>query len=213
MQEQYKNEKVLLLPNLITEKESRELILYLKKHSHLKTIGDGTDYTAINILHIHTQWVRDIFNRLSFDVIGEIYKNTGERVYPEMVALNEWDIGGVQEPHTDELSDVDLRNDNVKKDGLSREWTVILYINGHESFQGGETYFPDEGPSGEIITPVLGTGVVFRGVDLKHGVYPVRRGARYTISQWFTADRDRIITDSRTRDLSLDHVTLRRSET
>ena len=32
-----------------------------------------------------------------------------------MSAINEWDIGGVQEPHTDEYSDVDIRNDNVKK--------------------------------------------------------------------------------------------------
>ena len=197
----------------MSQQEARELIYYHKTHKHKRSIGNGSDYRAIDLIHIHTQWVRDIFNRVGHDSISEIYKLTDQRVYPEMVALNEWDIGGVQEPHTDELSDVDLRNDNVKKDGLSREWTVILYINGHESFQGGETYFPDEGPSGEIITPVLGTGVVFRGVDLKHGVYPVRRGARYTISQWFTADRDRIITDSRTRDLSLDHVTLRRSET
>jgi len=163
-------------------------------------------------LHIHTQWVRDIINRLSYDVIGEICKQTDEKVYPEMIALNEWPIGGVQAPHLDTYSDVDIRNNTVKEDGPSREWTVILYINGHESFQGGETYFPDMGPSGEIITPVLGTGVVFRGVDLKHGVYPVRRGARYTISQWFTSDKDRIITDARSKDPVIDHITLRQQD-
>lgn len=189
------------------------MILYLKTHEHLRTVGDGSDYTAINILHIHTQWVRDIFNRLAFDVTSEIYKHSGLRVYPEMSAINEWKIGGVQEPHNDSISDVDIREG--VKDETSREWTVILYINGHEdsveSFRGGETYFPHEGPTGQIMTPVRGTGIAFRGIDLEHGVYPVRRGSRYTISQWYSSNRSRIITDERTKDLHANHLSLRQS--
>jgi predicted 2-oxoglutarate/Fe(II)-dependent dioxygenase YbiX len=160
-------------------------------------------------LHIHTQWIRDIFNRLAFDVISEIYKHSGLRVYPEMCAINEWPIGGVQTPHNDSVSDVDIREGLI--DETSREWTVILYINGHESYKGGETYFPNEGPAGQIMTPIRGTGIAFRGIDLEHGVYPVRRGARYTISQWYSSDKNRIITDERTKNLDLNHHSLRDS--
>ena len=194
---------------LITEEESKNLIWWYQTHKHLRSIGDGSDYRGIDYIHIHTPWVRDIFKRISFDVVSNIYAATGQQVYPEMKAMNEWEIGGVQPPHFDTYSSQDMKH-NLIEETPSREWTVILYINGHESYQGGETYFPELGSIGETIQPVAGSGIVFRGIDLKHGVYPVRRGSRFTISQWFTSNYDRMITDEKTKNIDLDHVSLRK---
>ena len=41
---------------------------------------------------------------------SEIYHAVGTRVYPEMAAVNEWEIGGVQEPHLDTYSTVEIEN-------------------------------------------------------------------------------------------------------
>ena len=193
---------------MITETESKSLIEWFKNHKHLRQIGSGEDYRGIDLIHIHTNWVRDIFNRVGHDVTSEIYHAVGTRVYPEMAAVNEWEIGGVQEPHLDTYSTVEIENNSIEE-SPSREWTVILYLNGHESFRGGETYFPEMGPTGTVIEPVANEGIVFKGLELKHGVYPVRRGSRYTISMWFSNNRENILTDERTRDFSADHYKLR----
>jgi len=52
---------------------------------------------------------------------------------------------------------------------------------------------------------------LFQGLYHEHGVYPVRRSSRHTISQWFSTNPDNIITDERTKNLDLDHYTLRQN--
>ena len=48
-------------------------------------------------MHIHTQWVRDLVYRIIYQLTGEIRLISNQIVYPEMIAINEWDpIGGVQ---------------------------------------------------------------------------------------------------------------------
>lgn len=186
--------------------ESKNLIEWFKNHKHLRQVGDGSDYRGIDLIHIHTNWVRDIFNRVGHDVTSEIYHAVGTRVYPEMTAINEWEIGGVQEPHLDTYSTVELEND-VIEEHPSREWTLILYLN--EDFKGGETYFPDQ--DNYVHKPVAREGLLFQGLYHKHGVYPVRRNSRHTISMWFSTNPDNIITDERTKDLEKDHYRLRNS--
>ena len=189
---------------MITETESKSLIEWFKNHKHLRQIGSGEDYRGIDLIHIHTNWVRDIFNRVGHDVTSEIYHAVGTRVYPEMTAINEWEIGGVQEPHLDTYSTVELENDIIEEHP-SREWTLILYLN--EDFKGGETYFPDQ--DNYVHKPVAREGLLFQGLYHKHGVYPVRRNSRHTISMWFSTNPDNIITDDRTKDLEKDHYKLR----
>lgn len=189
---------------MLTENQSRNLIHFHKTHKHLRSVGDGTDYRAIDLIHIHTQWVRDIFNRIAYQSVGEIRKHSDQVVYPEMTAINEWEIGGVQEPHLDTYSTVELENDIIEEHP-SREWTLILYLN--EDFKGGETYFPDQ--DNYVHKPVAREGLLFQGLYHKHGVYPVRRNSRHTISMWFSTNPDNIITDDKTKDLEKDHYKLR----
>ena len=81
---------------MLTENQSRNLIHFHQTHKHLRSVGDGSDYRAIDLIHIHTQWIRDVFNRIAYQSVGEIRKHSDQVVYPEMTALNEWAIGGVQ---------------------------------------------------------------------------------------------------------------------
>ena len=183
--------------------QAKELIYFHKTHQHKRSIGDGSDYRAIDLLHIQTQWVRDIFNRISYRCVGEIFHCTDQVVYPEMTALNEWGIGGVQHPHLDTYSNVDKEHDFVEE-VPSREWTLILTLN--DDFGGGKTYFPDQDYTHK---PTECEGILFQGLYHLHGVEPVRRCSRHTISMWFSEDPDRILTDARTNDLSLDLHSLR----
>ena len=187
----------------MTNQEAMNLIHFHQTHKHKRSIGDGTDYRAIDLLHIHTQWVRDIFNRISYDCVGEIYKSSNQKVYPEMTALNEWEIGGVQDPHLDTYSNVEIQHDQ-KEENPSREWTLILTLN--DNYGGGETYFPDQD---YIHKPNACEGILFQGLYHLHGVYPVRRCSRHTISMWFTENSNMILSDERTQDLSKDKITIR----
>lgn len=186
----------IVIPNLLSQKDSLSLIHYHLQHKHLRTVGDGSDYRAIDFCHIKTPWVRDIFRRSAQACTSHIFKETGQHFYPEMLALNEWDIGGVQKPHFDTYSNSEINEGAVPQEGNSREWTCILYLN--DNYNGGQTYFPpsETFPIGHEHPPQAGEGLLFQGLYLEHGVETVRRGPRHTISMWFTDIEDRIIPDS-----------------
>ena len=82
----------------------QELIQFHKSHRHLTGVGDGSDYTGIRFMHIHTPWVRKAVAEVIVNLTGEIRKISNQIVYPEMIALNEWPIGGIQHPHLDTYS-------------------------------------------------------------------------------------------------------------
>ena len=190
----------------MSQQEARELIYFHKTHKHKRSIGDGTDYRAIDLIHIHTQWIRDVFNRISYDCIGEIYKSTDQKVYPEMTALNEWAIGGFQDPHLDTYSNAEIMHNTVEEKP-SREWTLILTLNAN--YEDGKTYFPDQD---YIHQPTACEGILFQGLYHHHGVTPVRRCSRHTISMWFTEDHKQILSDARTHNLDLDKITIRNED-
>jgi len=120
-----------------------------------------------------------------------------------MTALNEWEIGGVQTPHLDTYSTWELEQDN-KDEQPSREWTLILTLN--DNYGSGETYFPEHGYTH---SPSACEGILFQGIYHLHGVNPVRRCSRHTISMWFTTNPDNILTDERTKVLTDSSYTLK----
>jgi len=190
----------------VSQQEQQALVHYHKTHHHKRSIGDGSDYRGIDYIHIHTQWVRDIINRISYQCVGDIRKITDQVVYPEMISLNEWPIGGFQTPHLDTYSTQEQKHDLVE-DTPSREWTLILYLN--DDFEGGETFFPTERYTHY---PKAREGVLFQGIYLEHGVNPIRRCPRHTIAMWFSTNPDRILTDNRTPDQNSDHFDLRKQD-
>lgn len=187
----------------MNQHQAQELIHFHKTHKHLRSIGDGSDYRAIDLIHIHTQWVRDIFNRIGYQCVGEIFKESNQVVFPEMTALNEWEIGGVQTPHLDTYSTWELEQDD-KDEHPSREWTLILTLN--DNYGSGETYFPEHDYTH---SPSACEGILFQGIYHYHGVNPVRRCSRHTISMWFSTNPDNILIDERTKNLETNPRILR----
>ncbi len=185
--------------------ENLLLVQWFKENKDtLQSVGDGSDYFGINMIHIQDHFIRLLLRSIQFDAVAEIYKRTGSKQYPEMAIMTEWPIGGVQEPHLDTYSNVELGND-IKEENPSREWTLILYLN--NNFRGGETYFPDQ--DNYIHKPVAREGLLFQGLYHQHGVYPVRRNSRHTISMWFTTDINRAMPINPVKDLSLNEDNIR----
>lgn len=120
-----------------------------------------------------------------------------------MISLNEWPIGGIQDPHLDTYSNQETKI--KRKDTIvpAREWTCILYLN--DDFKGGRTYIPD----GETFEPEAGTGLLFQGIYIPHGVSKVRRNSRHTISFWFSTDPDKQMIQHPIHNLDLDEDSVR----
>lgn len=153
-------------------------------------------------MNILNESIRKLFQKVENHCISEIYKATDTVYYTEMSAINEWPVGGVQTPHLDTYSDTEKDEDpeyDVKIEkglrGSSREWTCIVYLN--DDHGGGETYFPpsDYYPMGwqsagnpMFRERVTGDALLFQGIYHQHGVFPVRRCSRHTLSFWFTND-------------------------
>ena len=188
--------------NLMSKERCQEIIQFHKSHRHLTGVGDGSDYTGIRFMHIKSPWLRQYVAEVIVDLVGEIRKTSDQIVYPEMIAINEWPIGGVQSPHLDTYSNQEMTH-GTSPDKPSREWTCILYLN--DNYRGGRTYVPD----GEIYEPEQGSGLLFQGIYIPHGVEKVRRHARHTISFWFTTDVERCMPLFPVDDLSLDEDSYR----
>jgi hypothetical protein len=91
------------------------MIEFHKSHRHLTAIGDGSDYTGIRLMHIQNNLIRKWIAEVMVNLIGEIRKISDQVVFPEMVGINEWPIGGVQAPHLDTYSNQQM---NLLENGL-----------------------------------------------------------------------------------------------
>lgn len=160
------------------------MIQWFKNHRHLINVGDGSDYTGIRAMHIRNEEIRNNLAMVGVNIIGEIRKTSDQIVYPEMVAINEWPIGGIQNPHLDTYSNQQMTEGTMEQ-SPAREWTCILYLN--DNYRGGRTYVPNE----QVFDPMQGCGLLFQGIYIPHGVEKVRRHPRYTVSFWFTTDFSR----------------------
>lgn len=189
---------------MTSPQENQILIQWFRENlQDLRSVGDGSDYIGINIIHIHDHFIRTLLRRIQFDAVAEIYKRTGSKQYPEMCIMTEWPIGGFQPPHKDTYSSVELIYGLENDDKPKREWTLILNLN--SNFGDGKTYFPDDDYTHD---PVSGQGVLFQGLYHEHGVQKVRRCPRYTIAMWFSADPNNMLTDMVTNDLKEDQFSL-----
>ena len=197
-----------MLKNLFLPEQCQKTIQFHKSHKHLTAVGDGSDYTGIRFMHIWNPEIRQWVFELIINLIGEIRKQDDQIVFPEMIAINEWPIGGIQHPHLDTYSNQQFETGQLE-DKPSREWTCILYLN--DDFRGGRTYIPegDEVHAPQIFEPEVGSGLLFQGIYIPHGVEKVRRNSRHTISLWFTTDNNRCMPWFPVDDLNQNEDTFR----
>ncbi len=120
-----------------------------------------------------------------------------------MIAINEWPVGGYQDPHLDTYSSQSEQLPNFDPNERQREWTCILYLN--DNFQDGQTYVP----GGICYEPIEGAGLLFQGIYVEHGVHKVRRHPRHTISFWFSENIDRCLPLTPILDLMQNEETMR----
>ena len=171
------------------------MIQFLKesKNQYQLDVGSGEDYlgyskTAITEIPRH-QPILELLHKVEYKCISEIAKLCGNSVFPEMTIVAEWPIGGFQDPHLDTYSTIEIENFKEGEIKPHREWTCILNLN--SNFRGGQTFFPDH-PDYPQNEPETGSGIIFQGIYVPHGVHKVRRNSRYTVALWFTQDEDRI---------------------
>lgn len=100
-------------------------------------------------------------------------------VYTDILCFNRWRVGDMQHPHADgEQLDGSLHPFHWRKYGC------ILYLN--DDYEGGEIYFPNQSVE---LKPRRNTLVFFPGTtEYLHGVRPITKGTRYTISTFWTFD-------------------------
>lgn len=186
----------------MSKERCQDLIRFHKSHKHIEAVGDGSDYTGIRFMHIHTPHIRNWIAEVVVNLVGEVRKISDQVVFPEMISLNEWPIGGIQDPHLDTYSNQEKKH-GTSPDKPSREWTCILYLN--DNYNGGRTWVP----GGETYEPETGSGLLFQGIYIPHGVSKVRRHPRHTLAFWFTTDVDRCMPIYPVDDLNLDEDSIR----
>lgn len=96
------------------------------------------------------------------------------------------------DPHTDILDIHDNDYENESLDAQSKRFpylwsghcSALAYLN--DDYEGGELYFPDLDFG---IKPKKGMLITFPGnLHYVHGVAPITKGTRYTLSQWCKFD-------------------------
>ena len=84
----------------------------------------------------------------------------------EMISLNEWPIGGVQEPHLDTYSNQE--QSQVQKQIILK--TMDYNITFNDNYRGGRTYVPDD-----QVYECNRRWSLFQGIYIWYGVQKVRR--------------------------------------
>lgn len=173
--------------NLLSKEECSRLILLLENSNYWdknesdvpKTVSINTSYHKFgkdfgNFIKEKTLEIRKI--------IQQEY-NLNSTVYPDTASICRWLPGMRQSPHTDDSII------NGIKGYEHRVFGSIIYLNA--DYEGGHTYYPTQ--NFEII-PETGKVAIHRGdVEHLHGVTKITDGIRYTITSFWTYDKEKSI--------------------
>ena len=124
--------------------------------------------------------IYDIRNRIG-DVIKALYGLP--EIYPDHMSASRWWPGLHQEPHADDMTDVD----EPDVEWFShRHFGAVIYLN--TDYLGGHTYYPNQGFE---IVPEVGALAIHPGdPNHLHGVTKVDGSVRYTLSSFWTKDKE-----------------------
>lgn len=186
---------LIQIPEVITDKEAKDLIYYFRTHKHLCSSDNNPQYDGrkIQLENIKTQWIRDIIRRLEYMIVSEVAQY-GAKVFPEQSEICCQPVGGEITPHKD-VYDVriypHLKTEEYQTYVPQSEWAAVLYLNSSGTdYKGGNLRFtPCEMiPMGFEYVPQAREIVVFQGMEFEHSVTKVYHGDRYTLPMWFTTD-------------------------
>ena len=93
---------LIQIPEVITDKEAKDLIYYFRTHRHLCSSDNNPQYDGrkIQLENIKTQWIRDIVRRLEYMIVSEVAQY-GAKVFPEQSEICCQPVGNEITPHKD----------------------------------------------------------------------------------------------------------------
>lgn len=105
--------------------------------------------------------------------------NLQNEIYPDYLGLVKWELGDNQSPHAD--------GEEINKKHIYhwRNFGCVYYLN--DDYEGGEIYFPNQNIE---LKPKENTLIFFPGtLEFLHGVRPITNGTRYTLTSFWTFDK------------------------
>jgi hypothetical protein len=161
-----KKEDIKIIHNFISEEEQAEGLRILSAHKLEPWSGNPT-VRVVPLFHIDalafvSKQVQNITARISkeFGLTKEFFCHDSQ--------IGTWDLGQGSGPHTD-----------TQNAGYVN-YSSILYLTG--DYEGGEIEFPEQ----EIqYKPEARDLIIFPCKKLVHEVYPVTKGPRYALPNWY----------------------------
>jgi predicted 2-oxoglutarate/Fe(II)-dependent dioxygenase YbiX len=102
-------------------------------------------------------------------------------LYSEYPQIVRWREGDEMTPHAD-----NMEQDGTENSSPWRAFGGVLYLN--SDFCGGKIYYPNLGIE---VTPKPGMIVLHpAGIKYTHGVSKITKGKRYTVSTFFTYEKN-----------------------
>ena len=180
-----KDNRIVEIPNFVTEEDSRNMISYFEAKAEMW--GDIAFYgsSGMGLQPNDPMLSNYTLPGDFFDNLRERFREAVETVFERKVRPNtshaqKWDVGGFANPHSD-------NSDNHGEPNAFEinKYVGILYLNG--GYGGGELYFPDHNIE---FKPTPYSLIVFPGgVENIHGVREITEGTRYTmVSFWDFAE-------------------------
>lgn len=169
--------------NFVNIEQIKEIIEYLNITSDWRILKNSIwNSRTIPLNNISNNNIRFIIQQIILRIQKIIYTeyNVNKIIYADSVDLCRWFPGTEQDPHCDDMSNV---QDQFIIHG-HRKFGTIIYIN--NNYTGGRTYYPDH--AYEIIPEVGKLAIHPADCVHKHGVTKIEDNIRYTIACFWTFD-------------------------
>ena len=176
---------IIEIPNVLTQDECEEVIQYYEEYPELRRSGDAQErfngYT-METSQVHGPLLKTIAALTNRLIIKAAKSYNVEELYLDFQTIVKWEQGEEMEFHADNVTQ---EKEPHHYCGW-RDYSSILYLN--HDYEGGDTIFKHQQ---QRQPPMQGTAILFPATfGYTHGVAKVETGTRYTISSWFTQDRE-----------------------
>jgi prolyl 4-hydroxylase len=175
-----------IIPNIITEKQNRDIIEYASTRFSPSVVGGGfTNVVDSTVRKSQTAWMSKE-NPIIRDLIeGICNKHNLKFENCEDMQIVKYEKDNYYKEHHDSFP---FYEPDFISQGGHRVLTTLIYLN--EDFEGGETWFP---ALKLTVKPRRNSAVVFHPLDSKnirchpkalHGGNPVKSGIKYICNIW-----------------------------